>query len=467
MRLFHGILPFVVGCHAASALVFEPIHTPAEISALTETVYAGATAGAASLDAFEIVANRDGALAVMDPLTTAPQTLRRMGPAVVSATRTQDGAMLIASDAGLLLYDGFLQTSAIDALLDSPAVQVQRGGSALWIRTGGGVYLWRQQILSAITWKQEPLTIQLGLGASERGVDLVWSGNKHGLVAVAETDKGWVPVVTLEDVSPTGLTVDARGVLIAAADEGIVVRKDEAWTAWTMPFDVVAVLGNSASDGAWIVGSADLFWTDGEHFERLTALPEDVTLDTGAASVDAAGRLLLVGDENLYRVAHTPTVALLGLRNGAPIDGETTVIAQTTPVEGVTSVKMAVDDLALTVTDDRATLDPFLFLDGKMHRVQATVTWDDARVAVGGADFTVGSVGTATWDANVSPLFMSRCANCHSGSTQTQLDGREIWEERVDDILTEVTSKRMPLGGPPMTGAEISIIRAWKEGGFQ
>ena len=36
----------------------------------------------------------------------------------------------------------------------------------------------------------------------------------------------------------------------------------------------------------------------------------------------------------------------------------------------------------------------------------------------------------------------------------------------VERILDDVTQRRMPLGGPALSGGEISVIRAWQEGGF-
>lgn len=436
------------------------------VPALADTVTAGRATGASSVDGFQIVANVDGALVVLDPRSSSARTLRAVGPQVWGATSLADGSTLIATDNGLLLQDSYLQPSPVQALLASPALQVARRGGTIWIRTADGLSLWRGGVLTSLDWDGAALTAPFALGAVESDLDVVWTANARGLVAAGETSSGWAPVVSVEGVTSSSIAVDGAGVMAASTPDGLLVRRGGAWSAWSMPSSDLRVLANPARAGVWVVAPDAVWWTDGARFEAMTDLPVDASLPDGALSVDAVGRLLLAGDGALYRVAHTPTVAVVGLRDLASIDGETAVAAQATPTEGVTSVTMVVDGSPLVVTDGATTLDPFAFLDDATHRLEATATWEDGVQAVGLLDFTVGSVGTATWADNVEPLFQARCAKCHAGSTQTRLDSAEAWQANVDRILDDVTQRRMPLGGPALSGGEISVIRAWQEGGF-
>lgn len=466
MRVFHGILLSVSGCQAPSVPDYRPVDTLHPVVALVDTAVVGRTAGAVSVDGFQIVTNVDGALAVLDPRSSSPRTLRAVGPEVWDATSLADGSTLIASDSGLLIDGAYLQPSPLQALLSAPALQVVRRAGTVWLRTEQGLSLWRGGSLLSLDWDGDALTAPFAPGAVEDGIEVVWSANARGLVAVGETSTGWAPVLSLEGVTTTSLAVDAAGVLVASTDEGLLVRRDGGWAAWSLPDHDLRVLANVGSSGLWVVGNDGVWWTDGTRFEVLSDLPQDATLPDGARSVDGAGRLLLAGEGALYRVAHTPTVAVVGVRNLASIDGETTVSAQTTPVTGLKSVSMVVDKAPLQVTDGAATLDPFAFLDDATHHLEATAAWEDGSVGVGSLDFTVGAVGAATWTDNVEPLFEARCAKCHAGSTVTRLDSAEAWQSNVDQILDDVTSKRMPLGGPALSGGEISVIRAWQEGGF-
>jgi hypothetical protein len=49
----------------------------------------------------------------------------------------------------------------------------------------------------------------------------------------------------------------------------------------------------------------------------------------------------------------------------------------------------------------------------------------------------------------------------------TDLSTKEGWEQRIDLVIEQVSSNKMPLGGPYLSDDEITMIRGWKHGGFQ
>ena len=78
----------------------------------------------------------------------------------------------------------------------------------------------------------------------------------------------------------------------------------------------------------------------------------------------------------------------------------------------------------------------------------------------------VAVTGPITWDGHIGPLYDERCAHCHDNGTETVLTGPENWQARLEDILTEVSLGRMPIGGAQLTDGEIAMIEAWADGGF-
>ena len=47
------------------------------------------------------------------------------------------------------------------------------------------------------------------------------------------------------------------------------------------------------------------------------------------------------------------------------------------------------------------------------------------------------------------------------------LDTGNHRDQRIDEIISLVSTEQMPLGGPYLSDEEIVLIRAWKHGGFQ
>ncbi len=88
---------------------------------------------------------------------------------------------------------------------------------------------------------------------------------------------------------------------------------------------------------------------------------------------------------------------------------------------------------------------------------------------------------TPTWVGEVSVLLASRCATCHTSPprngapagfrfdkyNQAELgDGTLGASEKAPRILARaVNSSEMPFGGPPLSGAQKDVLRAWIEGG--
>jgi len=99
-------------------------------------------------------------------------------------------------------------------------------------------------------------------------------------------------------------------------------------------------------------------------------------------------------------------------------------------------------------------------------------------VAALAQDRTSSSVPISlTFEKEILPIFQARCAKCHSGaSPQAGLDirtrtglldggttGPAVVSGSAEKSLLyqRVRSGEMPLGGPPLSGAEVELIRNW------
>src|ERR1700682_3109963 len=88
---------------------------------------------------------------------------------------------------------------------------------------------------------------------------------------------------------------------------------------------------------------------------------------------------------------------------------------------------------------------------------------------------------SVTFEKQILPIFEARCARCHSGaSPQAGLDirtrtgllnggttGPAVVSGSAEKSLLyqRVRSGQMPFGGPPLSGAELELIRNWIDRG--
>ena len=93
------------------------------------------------------------------------------------------------------------------------------------------------------------------------------------------------------------------------------------------------------------------------------------------------------------------------------------------------------------------------------------MTYLDGAPTEAAFDF-VSAGGQPTWADHIAPLYQARCAACHGGDTATVLDSAAAWAARIQDIIKEVSSGRMPLGGEILSTSEIVMIESWRDGGF-
>lgn len=415
-----------------------------------ESLYVGEAESASSIEGFGLVARLDDALVLLEPARSTP--LMGYGPGVRDAARLDEG-ILIATDEGLLWLDDFLQDSALGQELGD-VTALARQGEDLWLQAGG-LYRWRDEQLSELQ-VDGPLLGPFAAGDAIEGEPVLWASDAEDLFAIRQTDSGIVEQLA---IGASSVAVSAGAAWAVA--EGLLYRHDaEGWAAFALDEPIVGVWADPADPVAWFATDTGIYGFDGDAF-ALTLPDEGSPRPMG---VDAVGRLILATDAGLSRVSVEPELAIVGILAGEAIGGDTEVQLYTN-LPGAT-FSASVGALNLEPIDGAFTLDPYALLDADEHTLVARAEWTDGARAESQLRFRIGAPESAAWSSEIEPLYQERCANCHGGSTQTQLDSRELWVERIDDILVEVEAERMPLGGPALSQAQIALIRVWRDGGF-
>ncbi|TAF34292.1 MAG: DUF4958 domain-containing protein [Cytophagales bacterium] len=76
-----------------------------------------------------------------------------------------------------------------------------------------------------------------------------------------------------------------------------------------------------------------------------------------------------------------------------------------------------------------------------------------------------------TFEADIKPLLVKKCASCHTTGTQGSRgqDWRKFSDTKtwVDDIIRTTANKSMPPGSDDLTAAEVDLIRKWKADGLK
>lgn len=443
----HALL--LMGCAGVPDAV--PLDGLSARPGLVEVLYEGDVGGAATLEGFALIAQLDGALLRLD--ADGATTLQASGPGVLDATLLGEGAM-IATDEGLYWLDDYLQDAALDDGL-APVTALEADGEDLWLRAQG-LYRWQEGVLSALS-RDSALDGPFAIGGTIEDQPVLWTSDAESVMALDAAD--WRPLESLA-VPASSIALSAGATWVNA--NGLLYRYDaEGWAAFEAPGPVRSVWAHPRDPSAYILTDDTIIGFDGDFFE-LTDLPDGLTRGLG---IDELGRLIVAGDGGLYRVSAEPKVAIVGLLDGAVLDGVATL--RLLPNQPGATLSAAVDGVALALDGDTLTLDPYDFLAADEHTLSATASWDDGASAQSALHFTLGAPDHASWSGEIEPLYQDNCARCHGGSTQTVLDGREAWIAHIDSILTEVNAERMPLGGPPLSQAQIALIRVWRDGGFE
>jgi len=439
---------------------------PAEVAADLELLQAGAVDTVAPVDLAHVVVSTEGQLVALDALG-APEVLGRDQPPVHAASPWA-GSWLLASAESLAVWDGAVLGPTTLGDVVGPVARLASDGDDLWIGAEAGLRRWRDGQVVAVTVDGAEVG-PFAVGGDVRGDSVTWVAQGEVVHALGNAGAVWVD---LEAAALAGtvdaLAVDASRTAWATAG-GWLYRRDanDGWLRYDLGVPVWAVHGVPSAAGVWIEAEGMWLFSDGTTWEAPTGLPApDPMLQP---RVDAAGRLLVVDDDGLWRASTTRPLVLVGLEQGAVVARSTEVhLVPTAPDEVETLVVSLVDgagaEVAVPVVEQVATVDPEGLEPGPYELVAVADYGErqsEARLSLFlGADFE------PTWADDIQPLYEAQCALCHGGAATTVLEAPEDWAARIDDILFNVRAGNMPLGGDPLSDLDVAVIEAWAAAGY-
>jgi hypothetical protein len=384
------------------------------------------------------------------------------GPIPADVADVQGSVFAIVDGAVFVWVGTELVDAGLTDLLPAPPRALTADGDALWIETSAGAFRWRREELSELQVAGASVDALIAPGGRSGPEQVVWLGVGDVLHGFAFNDSAVQGFESRTFDADVAAVLVADGVLLLAEGGRLWTRSEVGWTQYERGEPVIGLLGGSA--GVWLQTATGLqLWRSTETWS-VAGLPAT----EGRWFADELGRLLVRTEAGLDRYTLHRPLRLEGLVASDHLDVARTIeFVPTAPTELVSltvELRGALDAVSLEVVDDRVVLDPVTLPTGPATLV-AVAEYPDQTTTLE-VPFTVDLVGDVTWAGHVEPIHAARCASCHEDSANTVLDGPVAWEERIDEIVDNVSRGAMPLVGDPLTAAQINLIEAWKEGGF-
>lgn len=394
----------------------------------------------------------------------------------LSVAELSDGSLLVVGTEGLFSISGEELTASplqgalaelgISQLLSSAGEE----GDDLWLMADGGTHLWSEGSLYTISPEGLELPAShFAWGSPVDGKDALWLASGETLYSL-RFDDGLVAVQAhREETDVSAIAVDGYATVWLAADSSLWRRwPDERWDWFETPFTPTRMAAVEGSADLWIETEGGLWNQSADVFR-----PVDGTEGATLLGVDGAGRAIATTGEGLIRVAAGRPLLFVGLDDGSELTLPTAVRLLPTAAGSVVSVVASLNGEPLELDESLSVVfDPLELSDGAQE-LTATVTYDDEEEVVGSLFFSVGEFVAPTWADDILPLFNDHCALCHLGGQQATtaggghpIDSPAAWETEIEIILDEVQTERMPLNNPPLSLAEIQLIKSWRAGGF-
>lgn len=448
----------------------EPVVMADAVPAQAELVVPGAVDFAVALPDHAVVASREGTLLRREILESAAADLGVEAGNLLAAA-VVDAETVIAGTEGLfVLQDGAPERSPLDALIGLGGAQrllatgEDDDTTDLWIATPENLFAFRDGALQALSPESNAIEgAGLAWGAPVDGVPALWVVAGGVASAWVEAADGFsARPLDVDDVQ--SLAIDGTGTIWVVAGSLLHRRAtDGGLRQIDFPVPLAAVFAGGSAD-LWLSDGSLLWHHAGGTFRPVEDVPEGDFL-----GVDSIGRLLVATPEGLVRIALGRPVVFLGLSEGDRVDLATTVTLAPSLAEEVVEVEASLDGDPLAVLADpwRLTIPAEDLADGD-HRLDVVATYADDDVANASLFFHKGNLAPVTWEADILPLYGSRCDFCHGPSGGAhRLDTSQAWELDIDRILEAVEQGRMPRLPPQLDESEIGMIERWRSGGFQ
>jgi len=424
--------------------------TPAGLALLFEnrdllTQVMGSCVDAVLVDEVRYVCTDDNGTSIHDERDGTSVALGDFS--TLAAAIDADGAVILALDGVLytLNDDGIVP---IETAISTPITRLERQGDDLWLWGAGKLYRWSAGYFTEISLPDYATIYDFAVADSRLFLSVPW---------LIELDREADPIAvrSVGDVSVDSMRVDSEDQLwFVSGGQLFLQRLNEPLRTLVLPEPVVSVLGPTI----WVQGEEGLYRYRSARFSRHLLEPH------GAFGVDDYGRLLQVLDGEFYRHSIDRPVVVSGLSSSLMVR-ETIQILPSDP-DSVSGMQVWLDARQVEVTSEPWTVevDPEVLADGE-HTLRFFME-SDLGDQLDTSPVWVGELPEVVW-SEIEALSDTHCLACHGGATLTDLSTKDGWEQRIDLVIEQVSSNKMPLGGPYLSDDEIALIRGWKQGGFE
>ena len=373
---------------------------------------------------------------------------------------------VVATENGLFaVRDTGLVASPLDEYLSGVWTVVGTASDTAWFLGDDGIRVWQTGRLHEFALDEAPedwMNVLTAAGAYN-GRDALWLAVDDAIYALA-FDAAAPAAWTVEPGGMVGaMTATAGGLWITLDGDLAHLDTDDNWHLWTLPFTVESLSGHADAPDVWMKTDLGLVQLREGRARSISDAPAFTGMTTAAD-----GSAILWGESGLHRIRPGRFVRLVGLDEGAIIRSDMTISVEATSPETVTLVEYAFDDGDANSVDGP----PWSFdlsprtLGAGRHAVGVTVRYADDAVVTVSAHFEV--VGPPTWVADIEPLFVEHCDQCHGPRRYAhRMETMEVWMDEVADIIDSVEAGRMPLTpNPLLTDDQIQLIRDWQAAAF-
>lgn len=379
---------------------------------------------------------------------------------VVAAALGADGVAWVAHRDGLFrieagaLSELKVSGKAIKGISALAAAPAPDGSNAVWFAQGKKLSFARQtarqsyEVLPGGPSDEElkgGITGLAGVSAAPGSVGELWLITPNAVFQLA--DDGWVSFEPKG--KPESIVSAGRFVWLRAGDT--LYRYDADLRRWGEVRSLkkpATLLAADPSGSAWVL-------TDDGAFElRSSAAPRVLGLFESARvyQTDVLVRARIPASEE-------PETVSFALDDGKPVER---LLADALPGDG----SVATLDFALGGFDAAGREKTFSLAGIKDGMHTLTVT---ARTKSGESsrrlhfDYRSGDTAALSFAKDIEPIFVARCAKCHSMGPARELETYEQWVAEKERIVSAVVELRMPADGPLDPG-QIQILQRWASG---
>ena len=375
-----------------------------------------------------------------------------LGTALHAGGTVFNGELWLHLDGQLYTYENGLEPVPLDVPV--PIERLEAHSDSLWLWGVNRLFQLQSGQLKEVFLSEDLLVYDFAVSSTHLWLRTPW---------LLEIDIQSEPftVRSKSDDPIDDLQVDTDGVLWWLRD-GQLFRQDATASSEPASQAIEVLLPTTplflTGPELWIAAEdAQYRLLDGV-FHRLD-LSHDV-----AQQVDEHGRLVFHDGSGLMRASIDRPVVVVSSSDTLTVQQEFRLLPS--DPDSLDSLRVWLDSTELTVETNpwTITLDPEDF-DVGAHELRF---WTESELGDGIDTHPVwfGELPDVEW-SDVEVISEAQCLSCHGGATLTTLVDRDDWITHIDTIIHEVSTEGMPLGGPYLSYADITTIRAWKAGGFQ